>query len=82
MNLKNKLGDTALHAAAWKGRTEAVDLLLLNGAETNIVNQEGKTPLDLARDPEIIDKLTKHEEGQFADTGSDYLGSENEQDSD
>lgn len=28
---QNKLGDTALHAAAWKGYADIVELLLLKG---------------------------------------------------
>lgn len=81
-NAKNKLGDTALHAAAWKGRTEAVNLLLSYGAKVNISNNEGKTPLDLAHDPEIIDLLSRHLDRRLVDTCNDYLGSDNEQDSD
>lgn len=29
--LQNKLGDTALHSAAWKGHAEAVQMLLEKG---------------------------------------------------
>ncbi len=82
-SFKNKLGDTALHAAAWKGRTEVVKLLLLNDAEVNIINSEGKTALELARDPEIIDIISKHEDTRLLNIGSaDYFGSGDEQDSD
>lgn len=32
LNAQNKLGDSALHAAAWKGHAEIIELLLEKGA--------------------------------------------------
>ncbi|KHN83971.1 Osteoclast-stimulating factor 1 [Toxocara canis] len=49
---KNKLGDTALHAAAWKGHAECVRILLNSGASTAVRNNERKRPIDVATDPE------------------------------
>lgn len=77
--MKNKLGDTALHAAAWKSRTEAVKLLLTSGADISLVNYDGKTAWELSRDPEIIDLITKHNESSST-FDEDYFG--DEQDSD
>lgn len=40
--------NTALHVAAWQERErsiEVVEMLLKNGANTNIVNVHGRTPL-------------------------------------
>lgn len=43
------MGDTALHAAAWKGYADCVRLLLNNGASTNLKNNDRKRPIDVAR---------------------------------
>lgn len=81
-SFQNKLGDTALHAAAWKNRKEAVSLLLSHGALVSIPNNDGKIPSNLASDPEIIDLLQKHAMEE-APSDADYLDSdEGEQDSD
>ncbi|XP_065194671.1 osteoclast-stimulating factor 1-like [Sycon ciliatum] len=52
INVQNKLGDTPMHAAAWKGHPGALKLLLDAGATKTLKNQEKKTPLMLARNPE------------------------------
>lgn len=79
---QNKLGDTALHAAAWKSRKEAVSLLLSHGALVNILNNDGKIPCALASDPEVIDLLRKHAMEE-ASADAEYLDSEDdERDSD
>lgn len=51
-SLQNKIGDTALHAAAWKGHTECVKILLEHGASTTVKNNERKRAIDVAGDPE------------------------------
>jgi ankyrin repeat protein len=33
-------GHTPLHLAAWKGKTEVVDLLLMSGASLSVMNNE------------------------------------------
>ena len=54
-------------------------LLLSSGAEVNITNSEGKTALELASDPEIIDTLSKHEDDRLLNKdNADYFGSEDE----
>ncbi|XP_064390369.1 osteoclast-stimulating factor 1-like [Halichondria panicea] len=54
LNAQNKLGDTPLHNAAWKGHADVVALLLENGANTTIRNNEKQLPYDLsAKNPEV-----------------------------
>ena len=48
LNQQNKLGDTALHAAAWKGYADIVEMLLAKGARTDLKNNEKKLALDMA----------------------------------
>ncbi|WP_462418767.1 ankyrin repeat domain-containing protein [Kytococcus sp. Marseille-QA3725] len=47
-NLTNGRGDTLLMLATYHGHTEAVDLLLARGAETDRVNDAGQTPVAAA----------------------------------
>lgn len=42
-------GATLLHFAAAAGRVDVVKLLLDNGADPSFVNDDGETPLDLAK---------------------------------
>jgi hypothetical protein len=51
--LQNKLGDTALHNAAWKNHPEIVQMLLERGARADLQNKENKTAFNMARDPEV-----------------------------
>ena len=44
----NSQGSAAVHVAAAKGKTEALQLLLQYGGDPNIANQNGQTPLCLA----------------------------------
>ncbi|CAJ0566069.1 unnamed protein product, partial [Mesorhabditis spiculigera] len=55
---KNKIGDTALHAAAWRGHPECVKLLLERDVDVWAENDEGKTALAVAKDPETSALLT------------------------
>lgn len=48
INSKNRDGGTALHAAAFLGRSELVELLIKSGAEVNSLNNDLLTPLDVA----------------------------------
>ena len=43
-----KYGQTALHYAAWGGRTNAIDWLLGQKADVNALDNDGKSPLDYA----------------------------------
>lgn len=44
----DRIGNTALHLAAWEGDAEAVELLLNRGADADAANEFGKTPLRIA----------------------------------
>lgn len=48
LNLQDANGDTALMHAVSNNRLELVDLLLNNGADHSIQNEDGNTALDLA----------------------------------
>jgi hypothetical protein len=58
INARDKEGNTALHVAAQQGREPIVRLLLQqSGINDSIPNYQGKTPLDLARTPDIFQQL-------------------------
>ena len=60
INQKNLGGATALHIACRQSNTEAVKILLENGASVNIVDNEGWTPLmraSLAGNAKIVEML-------------------------
>ncbi|XP_044721452.1 oxysterol-binding protein [Hirsutella rhossiliensis] len=58
VNARDKDGNTPLHAAATHGRTPVVKLLLeQKGINDAVANQQGKLPIDLARNPEIFQLL-------------------------
>lgn len=56
VNLQDTDGLTALHYASSCGHKDALELLLENGADTGITNEDGETPKDIAYD-EMIGKL-------------------------
>jgi FOG: Ankyrin repeat len=77
---------TALHVAAWRARHDTVRLLIDRGAEVNVLDAEGRTPLQLAvkacvdsywmnrRSPESIEMLVRagaSREGISLPTGYD-----------
>jgi len=45
VNAVNKAGDTALHSAAFQGFNKVVQLLVDKGADVNVKNKRGQTPL-------------------------------------
>ena len=45
-----RTGQTPLHVAAWWGSPSLVKLLLQWGAKLSVTDNDGKTPLDLARE--------------------------------
>ena len=52
VNAVNQAGDTALHAAAALGMTTVVQFLADSGANLNVTNESGRTPLGVApREP-------------------------------
>lgn len=48
IDAQNRNKNTSLHVAALKGRFKTVKVLVNNGADKNLTNKKGKTPLDLA----------------------------------
>uniref|UniRef100_A0A673U7W2 Osteoclast-stimulating factor 1 n=1 Tax=Suricata suricatta TaxID=37032 RepID=A0A673U7W2_SURSU len=66
LNQPNKLGDSALHAAAWKGYADIVQLLLQKGARTDLGNNEKKLALDMATNAACA-CLLKKEQGTDAE---------------
>ena len=48
-NAANSRGNTALHGTAFGGLTSVTQLLADHGADLNVVNKAGRTPLDVAR---------------------------------
>ena len=60
MGLNN---DTALHDACENGHPDIVKVLMLNGADLKITNNDGKTALDVTEDDDIrklIEGETSH----------------------
>ena len=52
---------TPLHHAAWVGHKAIAELLIENGADVNVKEEDGRTPLDWAKPyPELADLLRKH----------------------
>lgn len=83
ISAQNKIGDTALHAAAWKGHVNCVKILLENGANITIRNNERKRPIDVSRDPETraVIELAMRNVVDVNDFHNDYhSGSESEGD--
>ena len=63
VNAKDRSGVTSLHYAAYLGRKEVAELLIVKGADVNAKVAYGETPLDKAieRDhPETDNLLRKH----------------------
>jgi len=61
VNAKNKVGQTPLHLALVKGHNKEVSALLIaKGADVNAKDENGGTPLNIARTGEIGDLLRKH----------------------
>ncbi len=51
----------AIHEAAEKGYTEIVKMLCRHGADTSVRDHSGRTPLQIARDPETVRILKRYE---------------------
>ena len=63
VNQKNKGGATALHIASREGNLDIVKILIENGANPNLTDNEGYTPLmraSLSASPEVVEYLLKN----------------------
>jgi len=63
VNAIGDLGNAPLHHAASRGNVDIIRKLLQGGAEVNIKNEFGQTPLDLAKlmkRPEAVKVLKAH----------------------
>lgn len=56
-------GESVMHAAALNGQVPIMKRLLAAGADPSLPNQEGDTPLQLARHPNVIEFLRSVEKG-------------------
>ncbi|CAB0029416.1 unnamed protein product [Trichogramma brassicae] len=61
INARDKLGDTPLHVALKKSQEEVLEVLLRNGSDPNLANDEGSTPLH------IICKRNQHDVDDMAE---------------
>ena len=60
VNTKDERGWTALHHSVLLADNETVMILIDNGADVNVKDGDGETPLDMAVQQQIIDLLRKH----------------------
>src|SRR5262249_17723678 len=56
-NVRNRAGETALHAAVFRDDGQLVRLLLNHGAQVNLGNRHRKTPYDISGDGSVIRDL-------------------------
>ncbi|XP_054717198.1 arfGAP with SH3 domain, ANK repeat and PH domain-containing protein-like [Uloborus diversus] len=54
LDKQTKDGSTALHICALRNQAECMKLLLRSGANPQIENREGKTPLDIAKEKDFL----------------------------
>lgn len=58
INAQDKAGNTPLHLASMLGRASIVRALLMqSNIDSSILNYQGRSPLDLARNPDIFQQL-------------------------
>ena len=60
VDVTDKEGLTALYRAAHNDQKETVSLLLSNGANVNIRDKFGNTPLDVTLNDNIVELLRQH----------------------
>jgi len=80
ISVQNKLGDTALHGAAWKGQGDVVALLLEKGAEPSLANNQGETAYDLGKDHPEAGKHLMPYRGQVSNANDGYDDSDEDED--
>ena len=77
ISAKDRLGNTPLHLAVGKRNDANVNFLLVNNAQVNLHNADGKTPLDIAREIQQNDIALKLQQSG-ARTGEDVVGVSNQ----
>ncbi len=60
MNAKDQFERTPLHWAAMRDEAAIVEHLLAAGAAVNVVDEDGRTPIDFATDQKVIELLWQH----------------------
>ena len=78
VNAKNELGNTALHYAAASGNSDMVKFLLENGADANIANDKGWTPLAIAEKKKFGDIVNMFQSAQNNKDLSDLVAKASE----
>lgn len=63
---KNKRGETALHGAAYRGADSIVQFLTDQGADVNVISNQGYTPLDEAMGKSVVGQLPVPHESTVA----------------
>ncbi len=75
VNVKNRLGDTALHQMSWKGHSECVRRLRASPAAAAVdlgaANADGKTAEQLAEDAETRAELERWSRAVAGGDGND-----------
>ena len=57
VNEQTEYGSTTLHAASENGHVEVITALLAAGADKTMKNEDGKTPHDVAKNPDCKSAL-------------------------
>ena len=73
---QNKLGDTPLHLAAWRGQAAIVALLVRHGADQQLLNGDQLRPRQLAQQPDCAALLRP----RSAQTAADDYGRDSDSD--
>jgi ankyrin repeat protein len=63
VNAKDQFGNTALHSAVEKGHISIIKYLIGKGADVNVTDSEGRTPLyhaEITANTEVEDLLKKY----------------------
>ena len=60
VNFVSDVGETAMHAAAYRGANSVVQYLFDNGAELDVVAKDGRTPLRVADGVEYGNSFAAH----------------------
>ncbi|WP_158886867.1 ankyrin repeat domain-containing protein [Amycolatopsis anabasis] len=58
-DLQDRQGNTALHFAHYRGRQDAIDALVAFGADDNLRNHEGLSPVEMGQVAAIEDQLSE-----------------------